>query len=190
MLKPRLSLRSSKPESSTSRVADLSRQTRTGSTFQQRPGPEPPLQLPEPPIVTTRIDAPLPLLAPVLLSPEPGPKRSKRPIPSPGSNGRGRALRSHVAASRSFLRAPPEYQICLAPSPGPASLDLGVRWEYSLTVKVYDFADAKRYDALAICMIGCAGPPTPSKYWMYHTLVAAPAFLAISTIGPSATVLQ
>jgi hypothetical protein len=28
-----------------------------------------------------------------------------------------------------------------------------------------------------LCMIGCAGPPTPSK--MYHTLVAAPTFLAI-----------
>jgi hypothetical protein len=45
------------------------------------------------------------------------------------------------------------------------------------------------YGALAMCMIGCAGPPTPSKYRMYHTLVAAPAFLVISTIGPSATVL-
>jgi hypothetical protein len=45
------------------------------------------------------------------------------------------------------------------------------------------------YGALAMCMIGCAGPPTPSKYRMYHTLVAAPAFLVTSTIGPSATVL-
>ena len=46
------------------------------------------------------------------------------------------------------------------------------------------------YGALAMCMIGCAGPPTPSKIRMYHTLVAAPAFLAIFTIGPSATVLR
>jgi hypothetical protein len=45
------------------------------------------------------------------------------------------------------------------------------------------------YGALAMCIIGCAGPPTPSKYRMYHTLVATPAFLVISTIGPSATVL-
>jgi hypothetical protein len=45
------------------------------------------------------------------------------------------------------------------------------------------------YGALAMCMIVCAGPPTPSKYRMYHTLVTAPAFLVISTIGPSATVL-
>jgi hypothetical protein len=45
------------------------------------------------------------------------------------------------------------------------------------------------YGALAMCMIGYAGPPTPSKYRMYHTLVAALAFLVISTIGPSATVL-
>jgi hypothetical protein len=46
------------------------------------------------------------------------------------------------------------------------------------------------YGALAMCMIGCAGPPTPSKIRMYHTMVAAPAFLAIITIGPSATVLR
>jgi hypothetical protein len=45
------------------------------------------------------------------------------------------------------------------------------------------------YGAWAMSMIGCAGPPTPSKIWTYHTLVAAPAFLAISTIGRSATVL-
>jgi hypothetical protein len=44
------------------------------------------------------------------------------------------------------------------------------------------------YGVLAMCMIGCAGPPTPSKYWMYHTLVAAPAFLVYSTIGPTATI--
>jgi AAA domain len=46
-----------------------------------------------------------------------------------------------------------------------------------------------RYGARAMSMIECAGPPTPSKIRMYHTLVAAPAFLAISTIGPSATAL-
>jgi hypothetical protein len=46
------------------------------------------------------------------------------------------------------------------------------------------------YGALAMCMVGCAGPPTPSKIRIYHTLVAAPAFLAIFTIGPSATVLR
>jgi hypothetical protein len=34
------------------------------------------------------------------------------------------------------------------------------------------------------------GPPTPSKIRMYHTLVVTPAFLAIFTTGPSATVLQ
>jgi hypothetical protein len=39
-------------------------------------------------------------------------------------------------------------------------------------------------------LIGCAGTPTPSKIRMYHTLVVAPAFLAIFTIGPSATVLR
>ena len=50
--------------------------------------------------------------------------------------------------------------------------------------------EGKCYGALAMCMIGCAGPPTPSKIRMYHTLVAAPAFLAIFTIGPSATVLR
>jgi hypothetical protein len=43
--------------------------------------------------------------------------------------------------------------------------------------------------ALAMCMIGCAGPPTHSNFRMYHTVVAAPAFLVISTIGPSVTVL-
>jgi hypothetical protein len=36
-------------------------------------------------------------------------------------------------------------------------------------------------------MIGCTGPPTPEKFWMYHNLVAAPAFLVM--IGPSATVI-
>jgi hypothetical protein len=41
-----------------------------------------------------------------------------------------------------------------------------------------------------MCMIGCAGPTTPSEIRMYHTLVVAPAFLAIYTIGPSATVLR
>jgi hypothetical protein len=46
------------------------------------------------------------------------------------------------------------------------------------------------YSALAMCMIGCAGPLTPSKIQMYHTLVVAPAFLAIFTIGPSATILR
>jgi hypothetical protein len=46
------------------------------------------------------------------------------------------------------------------------------------------------YGALAMCMIGCAGPPTPSKSRMYVTLVVASAFLAIFTMGPSATVLQ
>jgi hypothetical protein len=50
-------------------------------------------------------------------------------------------------------------------------------------------ADASCYGALAMYMIGCAGPPTPSKCRMYHTLVAAPAFLVFSTIGPSTTVL-
>jgi hypothetical protein len=35
-------------------------------------------------------------------------------------------------------------------------------------------------------MIGCAGPPTPENFQMYHNLVAAPAFLII--IGISATV--
>jgi hypothetical protein len=30
------------------------------------------------------------------------------------------------------------------------------------------------YGALAMCMIGCAGQPTPSKIRVYHTLVAAP----------------
>jgi hypothetical protein len=35
------------------------------------------------------------------------------------------------------------------------------------------------YRALAMCMIGCAGPPTPSKIRMYHSLVVASAFLAI-----------
>jgi hypothetical protein len=44
------------------------------------------------------------------------------------------------------------------------------------------------YGALAMCMIGCAGPPTPSRSRVYHTLVVAPGFLAIFTIGPSATV--
>jgi hypothetical protein len=44
------------------------------------------------------------------------------------------------------------------------------------------------YSALAMRMIGCAGPPMPSKIRMYHTLVVAPAFLAIFTIGPSATI--
>ena len=29
----------------------------------------------------------------------------------------------------------------------------------------------------AMIMIGCAGPRTPAKFQMYHTLVAAPAFL-------------
>jgi Chromo (CHRromatin Organisation MOdifier) domain len=37
------------------------------------------------------------------------------------------------------------------------------------------------YGARAMNIIGCAGPPTPSKIRMYHTLVAAPAFLAISS---------
>jgi hypothetical protein len=50
------------------------------------------------------------------------------------------------------------------------------------------FAMVRCYGALAMCMVGCAGPPTPSKIRMYHTLVAAQAFLAIFTIGPSATV--
>jgi hypothetical protein len=35
-----------------------------------------------------------------------------------------------------------------------------------------------------------AVPPMPSKIRMYHTLVVAPEFLAISSIGPSATVLR
>jgi hypothetical protein len=46
------------------------------------------------------------------------------------------------------------------------------------------------YGALAMCMIGCAGPPTPSKIRMYFTLVVAPTFLAIFTIGPNITVLR
>jgi hypothetical protein len=46
------------------------------------------------------------------------------------------------------------------------------------------------YGALAMCMIGCPGPQTPSKIRIYHTLAAAPVFLAIFTIGPSATVLR
>jgi hypothetical protein len=50
------------------------------------------------------------------------------------------------------------------------------------------FSHRKCYGTLAMCIIGCAGPPTPSKIRMYHTLVVAPAFLAIFTIGPSATV--
>jgi hypothetical protein len=50
--------------------------------------------------------------------------------------------------------------------------------------------DGSCYGALAMCMIGCAGPPTHSKIRMYHTLVVAPAFLAIFTIGHSATVLR
>jgi hypothetical protein len=37
------------------------------------------------------------------------------------------------------------------------------------------------YGARAMNMIGCAGPPTPSKIRMNHTLVAAPAFLATSS---------
>jgi hypothetical protein len=39
-----------------------------------------------------------------------------------------------------------------------------------------------------MCMIGCAGPTTPSKIRMYHSLVVAPAFLAICTIGPSVVI--
>jgi hypothetical protein len=46
------------------------------------------------------------------------------------------------------------------------------------------------YGALAMRMIGCAGPPTPRKIRMYHTLVVAPAFLANFALGPGATVLQ
>jgi hypothetical protein len=41
------------------------------------------------------------------------------------------------------------------------------------------------YGAWAMGMIGCAGLPTPRKIRMYHTVVAAPAFLATSSIGPS-----
>jgi hypothetical protein len=41
--------------------------------------------------------------------------------------------------------------------------------------------DVACYGARAMNMIGCAGPPTPSKIRMNHTLVAAPAFLAISS---------
>jgi hypothetical protein len=52
----------------------------------------------------------------------------------------------------------------------------------------YDVGD-RVFGALAMSMIGCAGPSTPSKFAMYHTLVAAPAFLATSTIDPSAAVL-
>jgi Reverse transcriptase (RNA-dependent DNA polymerase) len=37
------------------------------------------------------------------------------------------------------------------------------------------------YGVRAMSMIGCAGPPTPSKIRMNHTLAAAPAFLAISS---------
>jgi hypothetical protein len=35
------------------------------------------------------------------------------------------------------------------------------------------------HGAQAMSMIGCAGPLRPSKIQMYHTLVAAPVFLAI-----------
>jgi hypothetical protein len=47
---------------------------------------------------------------------------------------------------------------------------------------------SKCYDALVMSMIGYAGPPTPSQFWMYHTLVAASALL-VKQISPSATVL-
>jgi hypothetical protein len=46
------------------------------------------------------------------------------------------------------------------------------------------------YGALAMCMKGCAGLPTPSQILMYHTLVVAPAFLATFTGDPCATVLR
>jgi hypothetical protein len=51
-------------------------------------------------------------------------------------------------------------------------------------------AEGRCYGVLAMCIIGCAGPPTPSKIRMYHTLIVAPAFLASFTIGSSATVLR
>jgi hypothetical protein len=46
------------------------------------------------------------------------------------------------------------------------------------------------YGALAMYMIGCAGPPTPRQIRIYHILVVTPAFLANFALGPSATVLQ
>jgi hypothetical protein len=67
-------------------------------------------------------------------------------------------------------------------------------FEACLLVSAFQFTRGSAlyrcYGSLAMCMIGCAGSPTPSKIRMYHTLVAAPAFLAIFTIGPSATVLR
>jgi FtsH-binding integral membrane protein len=62
---------------------------------------------------------------------------------------------------------------------GGVSKTKSARWFVWVCVTVRD-----------MCVIGCAGSPTPSKIPMYHTLVVAPAFLAIVTIGPSTTVVQ
>jgi hypothetical protein len=74
-----------------------------------------------------------------------------------------------------------------------SSSDIGMDLETAVVAHMREHAvrqgHLKCNGALLMCMIGCAGPPTPSKYRMYHTLVIAPAFLVISTIGPSATVL-
>jgi hypothetical protein len=47
------------------------------------------------------------------------------------------------------------------------------------TFKLWLGKQADCYGALAMRMIGCTGPPTPSKIRMYHRLVVAQAFLAI-----------
>jgi hypothetical protein len=50
--------------------------------------------------------------------------------------------------------------------------------------------DKTCFGELSMCMIGCAGPPMPSKIRMYHTLVNRTGIPRYFTISPSTTVLM
>jgi hypothetical protein len=103
-------------------------------------------------------------------------------------NERPHTLSEYADSHVSYLRAPISKGDTSHGDLTENSLKIGELKHFS--IRYTSDHDNDCYGALTMCMIGCAGPPTPSEIRMYHTLVVEPAFLAIFIIGTSSTVLR